>query len=248
MYKLDKLEIEQLKRIAAWRASLDFDPKKGASLRGREIQWERWYKQQARYQLAPVTCNWRKRDVRHQVLTDTEPLDSYCEPTAADAERAAEVAGLMAHLPDDWRLALEGYLSGYSPTESGEWLGVHRNTIQSRVAAAIAELRRLVGNTTPSFVMADPSDGLCACGAEISGDNKTGACADCKYSSRHNGVPGQSKLPIHVHEVYQKLAQPSAKRKRPSNCKRKREAVRIAHAAQAAIEFATPAPAIGGAK
>ena len=69
------------------------------------------------------------------------------DESAAVREQRRNVQAALAHLPPEQREALElAYYGGLSQSELAERLGVPLGTVKSRMFAALAKLRDLLGD------------------------------------------------------------------------------------------------------
>jgi RNA polymerase sigma-70 factor, ECF subfamily len=90
----------------------------------------------------------RREERRRADVLDEEPGASgdATDETAEVREQRRAVQAALAQLPPDQRQALElAYYGGLSQSELAERLGVPIGTIKSRMFAALARLRDLLG-------------------------------------------------------------------------------------------------------
>src|SRR5581483_1942481 len=123
--------------LGAWRTAAAFDP-----VRGSASTW-----------LLTLVHRRAVDVVRREQRRRAEPLDdapvAAVESTDEDAwlrERRRAVQAALARLSPDQRQALElAYYGGLSQSELAERLGVPLGTVKSRMFAALARLRDLLG-------------------------------------------------------------------------------------------------------
>ena len=123
--------------LGAWRTAAAFDPARGTA--------STWLLTLVHRRAVDV--------VRREQRRRTDPLDeapvAAAEATDEDAwlrERRREVQAALARLSPDQRQALElAYYGGLSQSELAERLGVPLGTVKSRMFAALARLRDLLG-------------------------------------------------------------------------------------------------------
>ena len=92
----------------------------------------------------------RREERRRTEALDAEPLagGESTDETAEVREERRRVQAALAQLPPDQRQALElAYYGGLSQSELAERLGVPLGTVKSRMFAALARLRDLLGET-----------------------------------------------------------------------------------------------------
>ena len=124
--------------LGAWRTAAAFDPARGTA--------STWLLTLVHRRAVDV--------VRREQRRRTDPLDeapvASAEATDEDAwlrERRREVQAALARLSPDQRQALElAYYGGLSQSELAERLGVPLGTVKSRMFAALARLRDLLGD------------------------------------------------------------------------------------------------------
>ena len=125
--------------LAAWRTAAAFD-----SSRGNASTWLLTLVHRRAVDLVR-----REERRRADVLDDATPVAS-----SASTEEAAEVRAqrravqaALAQLPSDQREALElAYYGGLSQSQLAERLGIPLGTVKSRMFAALAALRDLLGS------------------------------------------------------------------------------------------------------
>ena len=185
MYSLDKDELEQIRRIAEWRASLSFDASKGCSFAGYVRIKERELCQRERRKKAPVSCTWRQPKVRHQITTEEKPLEAYVPSVASSAELQAEFYGALNYLDQSHREVIEATLRGESTWEISESMGVHIFQVEYLISNSIIELRKVIGIDTGAAAEFGVESGFCVCGKAIAAQNESRACADCGAYKKH---------------------------------------------------------------
>jgi RNA polymerase sigma factor (sigma-70 family) len=124
--------------LAAWRTAASYDP-----ARGQVSTWLLTFVHRRAVDLV------RREDRRR-----TEPLDEAVAPSGEATDEAAElraerrrVQSALAQLSPDQREALElAYYGGLTQVELAERLGVPLGTVKSRMFAALARLRDLLGD------------------------------------------------------------------------------------------------------
>lgn len=123
--------------LAAWRTAVSFDPG-----RGKTSTW-----------LLTLVHRRAVDVVRREERRRADPLESdptsggdSTDETAALREQRRAVQSALSQLPPDQRQALElAYYGGLSQSELAERLGVPVGTVKSRMFAALAKLRDLLG-------------------------------------------------------------------------------------------------------
>jgi RNA polymerase sigma factor (sigma-70 family) len=123
--------------LAAWRTAVSFDPG-----RGKTSTW-----------LLTLVHRRAVDVVRREERRRADPLESdptsggdSTDETAALREQRRAVQSALSRLPPDQRQALElAYYGGLSQSELAERLGVPVGTVKSRMFAALAKLRDLLG-------------------------------------------------------------------------------------------------------
>jgi RNA polymerase sigma factor (sigma-70 family) len=123
--------------LAAWRTAVSFDPG-----RGKTSTW-----------LLTLVHRRAVDVVRREERRRADPLESdptsggdSTDETAALREQRRAVQSALSQLPPDQRQALElAYYGGLSQSELAERLGVPVGTVKSRMFAALARLRDLLG-------------------------------------------------------------------------------------------------------
>jgi RNA polymerase sigma-70 factor (ECF subfamily) len=125
--------------LAAWRTAAAFDPGRGNA--------STWLLTLVHRRAVDLVRREERR--RADVLDESTPVasgDSTDEAAEVRAERRAVQAALR-QLPRDQREALElAYYGGLSQSQLAERLGIPLGTVKSRVFAALAALRDLLGN------------------------------------------------------------------------------------------------------
>jgi RNA polymerase sigma factor (sigma-70 family) len=123
--------------LAAWRTAVSFDPGRGKT--------STWLLTLVHRRAVDVV---RREERRRADPLDTDPAsgsESTDETAAVRAQRRA-VQSALAQLPPEQRQALElAYYGGLSQSELAERLGVPVGTVKSRMFAALAKLRDLLG-------------------------------------------------------------------------------------------------------
>jgi RNA polymerase sigma factor (sigma-70 family) len=123
--------------LAAWRTAAGFDPERGKA--------STWLLTLVHRRAVDVV---RREERRRADVLDDEPAASVeaTDETAEVREQRRAVQAALAQLPPDQRQALElAYYGGLSQSELAERLGVPIGTIKSRMFAALARLRDLLG-------------------------------------------------------------------------------------------------------
>jgi RNA polymerase sigma-70 factor (ECF subfamily) len=123
--------------LAAWRTAAGFDPELGKA--------STWLLTLVHRRAVDVV---RREERRRADVLDDEPAASVeaTDETAEVREQRRAVQAALAQLPPDQRQALElAYYGGLSQSELAERLGVPIGTIKSRMFAALARLRDLLG-------------------------------------------------------------------------------------------------------
>ncbi len=123
--------------LAAWRTAAGFDPARGTG--------STWLLTLVHRRAVDV--------VRREQRRRTEPLTEGAadaggavDEDAAIRDRRRVVQEALARLPPDQRQALElAYYGGLTQTELAEQLGLPLGTVKSRMFAALARLRDLLG-------------------------------------------------------------------------------------------------------
>ena len=124
--------------LSVWRTAASFDP-----LRGKASTW-----------LLTLVHRRAVDAVRREDRRRTQPLDDApiasgdaTDETAELREQRRAVQAALAQLPPEQREALElAYYGGLSQSELAERLGVPLGTVKSRMFAALAKLRDLLGD------------------------------------------------------------------------------------------------------
>jgi RNA polymerase sigma factor (sigma-70 family) len=123
--------------LAAWRTAVSFDPGRGKT--------STWLLTLVHRRAVDVV---RREERRRADPLDSDPAsgsESTDETAAVRAQRRA-VQSALAQLPPEQRQALElAYYGGLSQSELAERLGVPVGTVKSRMFAALAKLRDLLG-------------------------------------------------------------------------------------------------------
>jgi RNA polymerase sigma-70 factor (ECF subfamily) len=125
--------------LAAWRTAVSFDPGRGKA--------STWLLTLVHRRAVDVV---RREERRRTEALDAEPLagGESTDETAEVREERRRVQAALAQLPPDQRQALElAYYGGLSQSELAERLGVPLGTVKSRMFAALARLRDLLGET-----------------------------------------------------------------------------------------------------
>jgi RNA polymerase sigma-70 factor (ECF subfamily) len=123
--------------LTAWRTAAGFDPERGKA--------STWLLTLVHRRAVDVV---RREERRRADVLDEEPGASgdATDETAEVREQRRAVQAALAQLPPDQRQALElAYYGGLSQSELAERLGVPIGTIKSRMFAALARLRDLLG-------------------------------------------------------------------------------------------------------
>jgi RNA polymerase sigma factor (sigma-70 family) len=124
--------------LALWRTAVSFDPARGKA--------STWILTLVHRRAVDVV---RREDRRRARPIDDAPIasgDATDETAAVRAQRRA-VQAALAQLSPDQREALElAYYGGLSQSELAERLGVPLGTVKSRMFAALARLRDLLGD------------------------------------------------------------------------------------------------------
>jgi RNA polymerase sigma factor (sigma-70 family) len=124
--------------LTVWRTAVSFDPRRGKAAT--------WIMTLVHRRAVDVV---RREDRRRaQPLDDAPPgTGETTDETAAVREQRRAVQAALAQLSPDQREALElAYYGGLSQTELSERLGVPLGTVKSRMFAALAKLRDLLGD------------------------------------------------------------------------------------------------------
>jgi RNA polymerase sigma factor (sigma-70 family) len=125
--------------LAAWRTAAAFDPRRGNA--------STWLLTLVHRRAVDLVRREERR--RADVLDESTPVasgDSTDEAAEVRAERRAVQAALQ-QLPRDQREALElAYYGGLTQSQLADRLGIPLGTVKSRVFAALAALRDLLGN------------------------------------------------------------------------------------------------------
>ena len=123
--------------LAAWRTAASFDPARGSA--------STWLLTLVHRRAVDVV---RREQRRRTDTLDDAPVASgdRTDETAELREQRRAVQDALAQLPDDHRQALElAYYGGLSQSELAERLGVPLGTVKSRMFAALARLRDILG-------------------------------------------------------------------------------------------------------
>ncbi len=124
--------------LAVWRTAVSFD-----SNRGRASTWVLTLVHRRAVDVV------RREDRRRGQPLDNAPAAAgeATDETAAVREQRRNVQAALARLPAEQREALElAYYGGLSQSELAERLGVPLGTVKSRMFAALAKLRDLLGD------------------------------------------------------------------------------------------------------
>jgi RNA polymerase sigma-70 factor (ECF subfamily) len=124
--------------LTVWRTAVSFDP-----ARGKASTW-----------ILTLVHRRAVDVVRREDRRRTQPLEAApavagetTDETAAVREQRRAVQAALAQLPPDQREALElAYYGGLSQSELADRLGVPLGTVKSRMFAALAKLRDLLGD------------------------------------------------------------------------------------------------------
>jgi RNA polymerase sigma factor (sigma-70 family) len=124
--------------LAVWRTAVSFDPSRGTA--------STWIMTLVHRRAVDVV---RREDRRRAQPLDDAPQGTgeTTDEQAAVREQRRAVQAALAQLSPDQREALElAYYGGLSQTELSERLGVPLGTVKSRMFAALARLRDLLGD------------------------------------------------------------------------------------------------------
>ena len=124
--------------LSVWRTAASFDP-----LRGKASTWLLTLVHRRAVDAV------RREDRRRAQPLDDAPIASgdATDETAELREQRRAVQAALAQLPPEQREALElAYYGGLSQSELAERLGVPLGTVKSRMFAALAKLRDLLGD------------------------------------------------------------------------------------------------------
>jgi RNA polymerase sigma factor (sigma-70 family) len=124
--------------LAVWRTAVSFDPSRGTA--------STWIMTLVHRRAVDVV---RREDRRRAQPLDDAPQGTgeTTDEQAAVREQRRAVQAALAQLSPDQREALElAYYGGLSQTELSERLGVPLGTVKSRMFAALAKLRDLLGD------------------------------------------------------------------------------------------------------
>ena len=124
--------------LSVWRTAASFDP-----LRGKASTWLLTLVHRRAVDAV------RREDRRRAQPLDDAPIASgdATDETAELREQRRAVQAALAQLPPEQREALElAYSGGLSQSELAERLGVPLGTVKSRMFAALAKLRDLLGD------------------------------------------------------------------------------------------------------
>jgi RNA polymerase sigma factor (sigma-70 family) len=124
--------------LAVWRTAVAFDPRRGTA--------STWVMTLVHRRSVDVV---RREDRRRAQPLDDAPQASTesTDETVAVREQRRAVQAALAQLSPDQREALElAYYGGLSQSELAERLGVPLGTVKSRMFAALARLRDLLGD------------------------------------------------------------------------------------------------------
>jgi RNA polymerase sigma factor (sigma-70 family) len=124
--------------LAVWRTAVSFDPSRGTA--------STWIMTLVHRRAVDVV---RREDRRRAQPLDDAPQGTgeTTDEQAAVREQRRKVQAALAQLSPDQREALElAYYGGLSQTELSERLGVPLGTVKSRMFAALARLRDLLGD------------------------------------------------------------------------------------------------------
>jgi RNA polymerase sigma factor (sigma-70 family) len=124
--------------LAVWRTAVSFDPSRGTA--------STWIMTLVHRRAVDVV---RREDRRRAQPLDDAPQGTgeTTDEQAAVREQRRAVQAALAQLSPDQREALElAYYGGLSQSELAERLGVPVGTVKSRMFAALAKLRDLLGD------------------------------------------------------------------------------------------------------
>jgi RNA polymerase sigma factor (sigma-70 family) len=124
--------------LAVWRTAVSFDPSRGTA--------STWIMTLVHRRAVDVV---RREDRRRAQPLDDAPQGTgeTTDEQAAVREQRRKVQAALAQLSPDQREALElAYYGGLSQSELAERLGVPLGTVKSRMFAALAKLRDLLGD------------------------------------------------------------------------------------------------------
>jgi RNA polymerase sigma-70 factor (ECF subfamily) len=124
--------------LAVWRTAVSFDPRRGTA--------STWIMTLVHRRAVDVV---RREDRRRAQPLDDAPQGTgeATDDAAAVREQRRAVQAALAQLSPDQREALElAYYGGLSQSELAERLGVPLGTVKSRMFAALAKLRDLLGD------------------------------------------------------------------------------------------------------
>ncbi|MFZ1880465.1 MAG: sigma-70 family RNA polymerase sigma factor [Gaiellaceae bacterium] len=124
--------------LAVWRTAVSFDPSRGTA--------STWIMTLVHRRAVDVV---RREDRRRAQPLDDAPQGTgeTTDEQAAVREQRRKVQAALAQLSPDQREALElAYYGGLSQSELAERLGVPVGTVKSRMFAALAKLRDLLGD------------------------------------------------------------------------------------------------------
>jgi RNA polymerase sigma-70 factor (ECF subfamily) len=124
--------------LTVWRTAVSFDARRGKAAT--------WIMTLVHRRAVDVV---RREDRRRGQPLDDAPQGTgeTTDETAAVREQRRAVQAALAQLSPDQREALElAYYGGLSQTELSERLGVPLGTVKSRMFAALAKLRELLGD------------------------------------------------------------------------------------------------------
>jgi RNA polymerase sigma-70 factor (ECF subfamily) len=124
--------------LTVWRTAVSFDARRGKAAT--------WIMTLVHRRAVDVVRRENRR--RAQPLDDApQGTGETTDEAAAVREQRRAVQGALAQLSPDQREALElSYYGGLSQTELSERLGVPLGTVKSRMFAALAKLRELLGD------------------------------------------------------------------------------------------------------
>jgi RNA polymerase sigma factor (sigma-70 family) len=123
--------------LSAWRTATSFDPRRG--------KVSTWLLTLVHRRAVDVV---RREDRRRAQPLDDAPIASVdaTDETAEVREKRRAVQAALAELPPEQREVLElAYYGGLSQSQLAERLGVPLGTVKSRMFAALAKLRDLLG-------------------------------------------------------------------------------------------------------
>lgn len=136
---LSRGDLEQIARIAVWRAWERYRPGEGAAFRTYAIRFVRGAVLRAYRDTSGVPSYQYERGARLQTVESPDRMDADKAAWFAVSDRGferVELGMLLDRLTDRERLCLVDRASGFGPTETGRRIGLHHENVQRALRSA----------------------------------------------------------------------------------------------------------------